>query len=118
MEMEQEEQDDSLENNWLYKEIREELREERREKYREEGRKEGRLEGFLEGRLEVVREGIEFFTPIHFPRLVALVQTFMAEEKDLERLRELLIQLCVAKSEEEILNLIGQEGKLTNSAQA
>jgi hypothetical protein len=106
MEMEQEEQDDSLENNWLYKEIREELREARREKY------------CLEGRLEVVREGIEFFTPIHFPRLVASVQTFMAEEKDLERLRELLIQLCIAKSEEEILNLIGREGKLKNSARA
>lgn len=92
---------DSLEDNWLYKEIYDEMREESLEKGRAEGREEGRAEG-----CEIaVREDVEALTQICFPRLVTRMQALIAEEKDAQKLRELLLRVGAAKTEEELSDL-------------
>ncbi len=80
---------DSLEDNWLYKEIYDEMREESLEK----------------GRAIEVREDVEKLTQICFPRLVAPMQALIAEEKDPQKLRELLFRVGAAKTEEELSDL-------------
>jgi hypothetical protein len=94
---------DSLQDNWLYKEIYDEMREETRE-------------------IEL-REDVEKLTQLCFPRLVAPMQALIAEEKDPKKLRELLFRVGTARTEEELADLFGSpeqrdaEATLKNSAQ-
>ncbi len=88
---------DILQETPVYQFLTKEAREEGRQEGREEGRQEG-LETFRQAIVEIVRK--------RFPKIVRLARKQVAVVDDPEQLRQLVVDISVAQSVEEVTQLL------------